>query len=226
MLFDDEFNGSSLSSSWIALNRPGDASNSELECYRPGNAVVGGGVLSITTKVDSACAGYQYTSAMVQWRTFNFLYGTIEVRAKLAGGTTWPAIWMLGANCQQTNITSPDNVPPCNWPSPGSDEIDITEILGSNQSQVNQQIHSSLGNPGCQVGASNVSLNWHTYDLVWRAGSVTWKIDGVTTCTINQAVPSQPMFLMLNTALGGAGGSVNSATLPQVSQFDYVRVTS
>ena len=224
MLFDDEFPGSSLSSSWIALNRPGDASNSELQCYRPGNAVVSGGLLSLTTKVDSACAGYQYTSAMVQWRTFNFLYGTIEVRAKLAGGTTWPAIWMLGANCQQTNITTPDNVPPCNWPSPGSDEIDITEILGSNQSQVNQQIHSSLGNPGCRANTSDVSKNWHTYDLVWRAGSVTWKIDGVTTCTATQAVPSHPMFLMLNTAVGGAGGPVNNSTLPQVSQFAYVRV--
>jgi beta-glucanase (GH16 family) len=30
---------------------------------------------------------------MVQWRNFNFLYGSIEVRARFAGGTgTWPAL--------------------------------------------------------------------------------------------------------------------------------------
>jgi hypothetical protein len=33
------------------------------------------------------------------------------------------------------------------------------------------------------------------------------------------------MFLMINTAMGGAGGTVNNATLPQTLQVDYVKVT-
>jgi beta-glucanase (GH16 family) len=226
-VFDDEFSGTALdTNAWVAMNRPGDASNSEAQCYIPNDAAVTGGSLVITTKVDSSCSNFIYTSAMVQWKTFNFTYGTVEVRAKLAGGQgPWPAIWMLGANCQQTNIISPDNTPPCSWPQPGSDEIDITEILVSNHTAVNQQIHSSLGSPGCNAQTTDVSQNWHTYDLIWAAGSVTWQIDGQTTCTITSAVPSHPMFLLLNTALGGGGGSINASTLPQNSNFDYVRVT-
>ncbi len=222
--FDDEFNGSALSSSWVALDRPGDSSNSELGCYRPSNAAVGLGLLVLTSKVDSSCTGFRYTSAMVQWRSFNFLYGTLEIRAKEAGGQgTWPALWLLGANCQQTNVTDP-NI--CLWPQPGSDEIDITEILGSNHSNVNQGIFSSNGNTSCTANTTDVSQNWHTYGLTWSAGKLVWTIDGATTCTKTGAsVPSNPMFLMMNTAIGGfGGGSVNDATLPQTHAIDYVRV--
>ena len=35
--FDDEFSAAPLGSAWTALNRPGDASNSEAQCYRPAN---------------------------------------------------------------------------------------------------------------------------------------------------------------------------------------------
>jgi beta-glucanase (GH16 family) len=226
-VFDDEFNGTSLdTNAWVAMNRPGDLSNSEKQCYKPSNATVGGGNLVILTRVDSSCTGYSYTSAMIQWKSFNFTYGYVEVRAKLAGGLgPWPAIWMLGANCQQTNVIEPGNIPPCSWPNPGSDEIDMTEIAASNHTQVNQQIHSSAGNPQCLVGASDVSQNWHTYGLTWTAASVIWTIDGATTCTITTAVPTTPMFLLLNTAIGGLGGTIDPVTLPQSSFIDYVRVT-
>jgi beta-glucanase (GH16 family) len=225
-LFDDEFDGSTLSPRWVAINRPGDSSNAEQQCYKPGNVAVGSGLLVLTSRVDSSCAGYRYTSAMVQWRSFNFLYGTLEIRAKEAGGQgTWPALWLLGANCQQTNVTDPGNIPPCNWPQPGSDEIDMTEIMGGNLTSVNQSIHSGGNGPGCSAHTTDVSQHWHTYALIWRSGSLTWKIDGVTTCVITDNVPSHPMFLLINTAIGGVGGgTVNDATLPQTHSIDYVRV--
>jgi beta-glucanase (GH16 family) len=226
-VFDDEFNATSLdTNAWVAVNRPGDTSNAEQQCYKPDNASVTGGNLVILTKVDSSCAGYSYTSAMVQWKSFNFLYGYVEVRAKLAGGTgPWPAIWMLGWNCQQSNVTDP-NI--CPWPQPGSDEVDIAEILGSNHNNVNRQIFSSNGNASCTPAfVSDVSQNWHTYGLTWSAGKVVWTVDGASSCTITGAsVPSNPMFLMINTAIGGfGGGTINAATLPQSSFIDYVRVT-
>jgi beta-glucanase (GH16 family) len=227
LLFDDEFDGSTLSSGWVALNRPGDSSNAELQCYKPGNVAVGSGLLVLTSKVDSSCAGYRHTSAMVQWRSFNFLYGILEIRAKEAGGQgTWPALWLLGANCQQTNVADPANIPPCDWPRPGSDEIDVAEIMGGNLTLVHQGIHSADNNSGCTSHATDVSQNWHTYVLVWQPGSVTWKIDGATTCVITAGVPSHPMFLLMNTAIGGfGGGAVNEATLPQTHAIDYVRVS-
>jgi beta-glucanase (GH16 family) len=137
-----------------------------------------------------------------------------------------PALWLLGADCQQSNISSADNIGTCNWPNPGSDEIDIAEITGGHTSGVNEQIHSSLGNPGCGAQVSDVSQNYHTYSLTWAPDQLTFQIDGATTCQLTKAVPSHPMFLMINTALGGQGGSVDPGTLPQTTSVDYVRVTT
>ena len=226
--FDDEFDGSSLdTNAWIALDRPGDQSNSELQYYTPANVALVNGLLNITSQVDNSHSGYSYTSEMVQWRSFNFTYGTIEFSAKLAGGQgTWPAIWMLGSNCQQTNVISADNTPPCNWPATGSDEINITEMLNSNHTQLFQGIHSNGNNLGCTVNTGfDVTQNLHKYVLIWAPGSLTWQIDGATTCRVTTGVPSTPMFLMVNTALGGAGGAVNNSTLPQTLAVDYLRVT-
>ena len=189
LTFADEFNGAALdTSTWVAMNRHGDFSNAEVQYYLPQNVAVANGTMNITTNVDSSVAGYSYTSGMVQWQSFNVLYGTLEIRAKMAGGSgTWPALWTLGYNCQQTNVASADNSPPCNWPTPGSDEIDVAEILNGDLSKVNEAVHSSFGSDNCLPAVSDVSQNWHTYALVWTSGSATWKIDGVAKCTISFA---------------------------------------
>jgi hypothetical protein len=42
---------------------------------------------------------------------------TVEFRAREAGGMgTWHAEWLLGTNCQQSNVSDP-NVPVCAWPN-------------------------------------------------------------------------------------------------------------
>lgn len=150
----------------------------------------------------------------------------------MAGGRgTWPAVWLLGSNCQQTNVASADNVPPCNRPQPGSDEIDIVEIFGKDSVEngltaVHQSVHSGDNSPTHIAYTTDVSQNWHVYQLVWVPGSLTWKIDGVTTYTVTSGVPSTPMFLIIETALGGfGGGSIDNSTLPQTMLVDYVRVT-
>jgi beta-glucanase (GH16 family) len=132
---------------------------------------------------------------------------------------------LLGSNCQATNVKSADNSGACNWPQPGSDEIDITEILNSNHTSVNQQIHSAGNNSGCTASTTDVSQNFHVYQLVWAAGSLEWKIDGTSTCKITNGIPSNPMFLIISTAMGGAGGAINSSTLPQTSLVDYVKIS-
>jgi beta-glucanase (GH16 family) len=216
------------------MNRHGDYSNNELGCYLPANVTLSGGFLTIESLVQSqvcgdsthAASSWNYTSGMIQWNSLHFTYGTIEYRAKMPGGSgPWPAIWLLGYNCQASNIISADNIAPCNWPVPGSDEIDMTEILGGTTT-VNQQIHTGSHNDGCGATTTDVSQNYHVYDLVWSPGSMVWKIDGKTTCTINQSyVPSTPMFLIINTAIGGAAGTPVNSTFPQSMSVDYVKVT-
>ena len=230
VLFDDEFNASSLNSSLVVLNRDGDQSNSELECYTPSNVSLGSGVLDIRTQ-SGYCPppnNYPYTSGMVQWDTFQYTYGTLEARMKMPGGQgTWPGLWLLGSNCQLSNHTTADNVLGCDWHHTGSQEIDIAEKLCGNNC-MNEELWADTGNTGCRPSTlSDVTTNWHTYTLEWKPGSLIWKIDGVETCSATQGVPASPMFLIINTAVGGAGGgTVDPSTLPQDFQIDYVRVTS
>ncbi len=233
-IFFDDFTGSVLESAWTALNRQGDQGDGEEECYNPSQVSISNGNLVITSIAQTTTCGdrdnspsqFPYLSGMVQWTSFNFTYGTVEFRAKMAGGQgTWPAVWMLGANCQTTSILSAENTG-CNWPQPGSDEIDITEIKGGALTMVWQNVIS--GNSGfqtCEPTATAVSENFHVYQLVWAPGSLIWKIDGTQTCQFANNIPSTPMFLIINTAMGGAGGSVNPSTLPQTMSIDYVKVT-
>lgn len=242
--FCDDFTGSTLSSNWYAMNRFGDVGNGEVQCYVPPQDVVAGGYLTITTALqnvtcDTNSKPSSYSSGMATWSSFHFTYGTIEFRAKMTGGQgTWPAIWLLGAQCEPSNAFWSANQGTCNWPAPGSDEIDITEILQSNHSTVNQQIHTVADangqpkyNDGCQPSTSfDTSADFHIYRLVWVAGSLNWYIDPATnaapTCTVSASyVPDTPMFLIVNTAVGGSGGTVNNSTLPQTMQVDYVKVT-
>ncbi len=231
----DEFDGATLGPEWIALDRHGDYGNGEIQCYLPRNVSVGEGQLRITSRAEErtcgdaqhAPAGWRYTSGMVQFRSLSFTYGTVEFRARLAGGAgTWPAVWLLGADCQASNLEGADNTGRCSWPAPGSDEIDITEIKFGNQTTVWQNVISgSSGFQTCTPTVSDVSAGFHVYQLVWAPGSLRWTVDGQTTCSFTRQVPSTPMFLILNTAVGGAGGPVNDSDLPQSTLVDYVRIT-
>ncbi|PYR81119.1 MAG: hypothetical protein DMF87_06450 [Acidobacteria bacterium] len=235
LTFDDEFNGTTVDTNkWFVMNRHGDYSNSELQCYTPSNVVEAGGLFTITTQVQTATCGdathapstWNYTSGMIIWKTFNFTYGTIEMRAKMAGGQgPWPALWLLGKDCQVSFQTGSDNFGGCNWPNAGSDEIDITEILGA-LTNVNQAIHNNQGSYRCTATTSDVSRNWHVYDLVWSPGRLVWHIDGATTCTITTAVSTTPKFLIINTAVAAGGSHVDDSTLPQTMSIDYVRVST
>jgi beta-glucanase (GH16 family) len=236
LVFDDEFQGTSLDTrKWIALNRPGDSSNSEQQCYLPSNAQVANGALTLTDRADTSCAGYQYTSAMVQTNSFTFTYGTFEVRARMPSGAgQWPALWLLGANCQATNPTTADNTGACQWPTPGSNEIDLFEGKNTQTTTGFFNLHTGTSpNLDDQAfGCNDVSLSidtsagYHTYDLIWQPGSLTWQIDGQTYCSTTANVPSTAMFILLNVAVGGTftGLQVDTSVMPQTLSVAYVRV--
>jgi hypothetical protein len=240
VVFFDDFNGTSLDTTqWVAMNRHGDYSNGELQCYLPGNVSVAGGMMveeflaQTTTCGDSthAASQWSYTSGMVQWKTFNFTYGTVEVRAKVPNTTLWPAIWMLGANCQASNVSSADNVGACNWPVSGSDEIDIAEFAPndasarensySNSSQSGSSTNSFSCGSGPQVGGDG---NFHVYTFTWTASRMSWAVDGQTNCTTTTSayIPTKPMFIIINIA---ANSSASPGGLPQSLSVDYVKVT-
>lgn len=236
MLFDDEFNGTSLDlTKWTILNRPGDASNNEEECYRPTNVSVTGGALLLTDRADTSCSGYAVTSAMVQTTRFHFLYGTLDIRARMPSGQgQWPALWLLGENCQETNISTADNVGSCAWPVAGSDEIDLFEGQNANTTtgRFNILTGDAPNNANWAQGCNgvpltlDVSTGYHVYSLIWAPGSVTWQVDRHTYCSFTTHVPSTAMFIIMNIAVGGGivGESIDFSRLPQTMSVDYVRV--
>ena len=80
--------------------------NNELQYYTnsTNNASVANGILSVTARKEFR-DGKNYTSArLVTKNKGDFLYGRIEVRAKLPSGRgTWPAIWMLPTDWEYGN---------------------------------------------------------------------------------------------------------------------------
>lgn len=236
---------------WIALNRAGDQSNGEPECYTPGNVTIQNGFLTEIIRSQTGTCHYypaqsgsasvtgSYKSAFVQWNSFNFTYGDVLVRAKgpsNAGITTgyWPAIWMLGAQCEFTSKLSADNftfggtggIPSgaCNWHSSGSEEIDIfEEVISFGTTQSHCGVFYNGGSAETSYTFTDSSVNFHIYELRWTVGQLQWVLDGTvqSACTFSDpAVPSTPMFLQMNIA----AFSSTTVTAPSSMQVDWVKV--
>jgi beta-glucanase (GH16 family) len=229
--FVDDFDGASLDDDrWVAVERDSDVSNDEQGCYLADNVTVADGLLHIGTQSDpegcrSIDVDQDYSSGMVQWRSFAFTYGRLEVRAKVSGGRgPWPAIWLLGTDCQANNPIDANDFA-CNWPQPGSDEIDVAEFLDGDFSQVNHQIHSEDSHPGCRSEVPDPVDDWHVYALEWSPDELSFEVDGDVTCVLDEAVPSTAKFLLINTAVGGVGGGdIEPSSMPADLWIDYVRV--
>ena len=115
LVWADEFNedGAPCENNWFHEIIPPDNGgwyNNEQQFYTDSrsNSIVEDGVLKITA-IKEQFEGKKYTSArMTTQRLFEFLYGKIEIRAKLPQGQgTWPALWFLGANIDSVGWGSP-----------------------------------------------------------------------------------------------------------------------
>jgi len=204
--------------------------NQELQYYtnRLENARVENGRLIIEARKENY-GGAQYTSARLKTRyKGDWLYGRIEVRAKLPGGTgTWPAIWMLPT----------DNVYG-GWPNSG--EIDIMECVGYDPWRVYFTIHTAAYNHmlGTQKGSStslnDPQNNFYTYTLEWYPDRLDFYVDNVKYFTFYKEKDDytvwpfdQRFYLILNIAVGGTWGGaqgVDPNVFPQRMEVEYVRV--
>jgi beta-glucanase (GH16 family) len=237
LVWSDEFNGTAVDqTNWTFDIGSGGWGNNESEYYRAENALVAGGMLTITAKREPF-GDAQYTSARLQTsRKRAFTYGKFTMRAKLPySQAMWPAFWMLGANSNSFNLYG-GNV---TWP--GCGEADIMEMIGgladgSGDFTTHGTLHylNSVGrNPAPSYSfraPSRLADDFHVYELIWTPHSFTWKFDGLAIGTklidADMEEFSKPMFLLLNLAVGGAwGGWVDGSTVfPQNYVIDYVRV--
>jgi hypothetical protein len=225
LIWSDEFNidGPPSSSNWgYDIGTNNGWGNGELQYYtnRSENVIVENGVLKITAKKESF-QGSQYTSSrLLSKGKFEFTYGKVQIRAKLPkGGGTWPAIWMLGANFETVS-----------WPACG--EIDIMEHVGNDQNKIHSTLHypnnfGGNGN-GNSIVATNVSSEFHLYEVVWNEFSISFTVDGnqIHNFSNNTSVPfNHDFFIILNIAMGGSfGGAINASFNQSTMEIDYIKV--
>ena len=243
LVWSDEFdtNGAIDAAKWhhqTQLPQGGSWYNGEQQHYtnRIENSSVNNGFLDITAIKESFTdqgQTKQYTSARLNSK-FAFTYGRVDVRAKLPfGDGTWPAIWTLGKNINEDGGFWDSQYGTAGWPACG--EIDIMEHGLHPTNQVSVAIHtpSSYGstvNTSIQPLA-DVANDFHVYSMNWSPDQITFLIDGVGFYTYNPAVKNDDtwpfyleQYLLLNIAMGGNGGAIDSNFSQSSMVIDYVRV--
>lgn len=235
LVWSDEFNYSGLpdSKKW-SYDTGGNASgwgNNEAQHYtadRLKNAEVKNGFLNITA-VKEDFEGKKYTSArLITKGKGDWLYGKIEVRAKLPDGRgMWPAIWMLPTDWIYGG-----------WPASG--EIDIMEnvgydpyvIVGSAHTESYNHVKGTHKNGTIKI--ADCYTEFHNYIVEWEAKEYRVYVDDKLYFTFKnentgyKAWPFDKRFhLLLNVAVGGNWGGakgIDDSIFPRTMTVDYVRV--
>ena len=230
LVWSDEFDAPGAPDSAKWGYEEGYVRNGELQYYtreRLENARVEGGHLIIEARRDDF-EGHEITSASLTTAgKRHFLYGRIEVRAKVPGGLgTWPAIWMLGTNIGEVG-----------WPTCG--EIDIMEYVGYDANRIYGTVHTEAYNHpmGTQRGSSiEVTApydDFHVYAVEWYADRIDFFVDDDNYFSFaNEGTKATWPFdaehyLLVNFAFGGGWGGamgVDRDLLPLSYLIDYVRV--
>ncbi len=236
LLFSDDFDGAALDATkwttcyWWGQDGCTLASNGELEWYQPDDVLIGNGVASLRARKRTVKAAdgqtYRYTSGLITTgRTgedksvpprFSFQYGYAEIRAKAPKGQgLWPAFWLAAADQN---------------PLP---EIDVVEIIGRKFPAMEMVLHYPAADGSWRSASRSWvgpdwSADWHTFGLDWRPDALTWYVDGVERFRYKTTanIPTEPMVLIANLAVGGTWPGAPDATTPFPSFYhiDYVKV--
>lgn len=231
--------------------------NEELQWYQSQNAYVKDGCLVIEGRRERFPNPY-YVAGSRDWRTnrefadytssclttrlsHQFLYGRVEVRAKIPTATgAWPAIWLLGNK----------------WDWPQNGEIDMMEYY------IKDGRPSILAN-ACWSSDKRWTAVWDSAvipfthftdkDPVWSDKFHIWRMDwtqqyirlflddellneidlsqtfnqgyaGNTENPFTNTVPGFGHYLLLNLAIGSNGGNPDITQFPLRYYIDYVRV--
>jgi beta-glucanase (GH16 family) len=238
----DKFDGSGVNwDNWTAQIQANY--NNEVQCYTDDetsdqhNYEISNGTLKITArKQDISCPGLggenkSWTSGRLNSKDkAEFLYGRIEARIRFLNleKGTWPAFWMLENRIAEDPFKGDNDT--ANWPNPGAGEIDIWEWF-SNDGDSYITNFFNAGSCGSEVrvnypgGAPDV-LSFHTYAIEWTANNITFLFNDVVVAEqdlTNCAQYEEPMFILLNVAMGGnLGGAIDTQLSSATMEVDYV----
>jgi beta-glucanase (GH16 family) len=233
LVWSDEFSYTGLpdSTKWSYDTGGNGWGNNELEYYTTAdtaNAAVHNGYLYLTARRQKK-DNCSYTSArLVTKGKGDWLYGRIEVRAKLpAGRGLWPAIWMLPTDWKYGG-----------WPASG--EIDIMENVGFMPDSVFGSIHTKSFNHVIHTQKTkglfikDPYTAFHVYAIEWDARRIRFLVDGNVYTSFQNTGRGfaewpfdQRFHLLLNIAVGGGWGGqkgIDDSIFPRSMVVDYVRM--
>jgi len=234
LLWADEFDEDSINpENWNFVLWDAGRVNNEWQKYvkNSSNYKIEDGKLYITaTKTgENNKGGYTSTRLNSEGKQ-EFMYGRIEFRAKMPdshGRGTWPALWMLGSNHDETG-----------WPKCG--EIDVMEYVGYQPDTTHNNIHTQyqygVTDSHATIPLPNAEEEFHNYGIIWTKDTISFYLntpDNVTNIyapevkTADNWPFDQPFYLIMNFAVGGTWGGqngVDETIFPQSMIVDHVRV--
>lgn len=237
LVWADEFEKSGAPDPAKWVYEKGMLRNGEAQLYtenRPENVRVEDGVLVIEARKETLPVpgkkgkSAAYSSGSIHTRgKADWLYGRIEVRAKLPSGRgMWPAIWMMPSDGS------------AGWPACG--EIDIMEYVGYEPETLHATVHTSAYNhvkktqKGSKLKTSKPEEAFHVYAIEWDAQSIRFYYDDTLYFTFNNEGKGpatwpfdKAFYLKLNSAVGGGWGGqkgIDDSIFPRKFLIDYVRV--
>jgi len=215
LVWQDEFESNYLDTDNWNIENWAAEKNNELQYYSPNNVKVEDGLLKLISK-NEKFKGKDYTSGAVYTKgKISFLYGKVEMRAKLpAGQGIFPAFWMM-----------PDEED--TW----LPEIDIMEMLGHAPNEIWMVSHwldkkGTLKSDFNTYNGPDFSESFHTFSIEWTPDSITWFIDDIERFQSSRFIPSEKMYLYINTAIGGNWPKApdHSTIFPITYEVEYIRV--
>lgn len=237
VLLDESFDSGRLDRSvfntchWWADGGCTIASNDELEWYVPEQVTVADGELRLTA-AEEAVRGtdgrpYDFRSGMVTTgppprdeeapAKLAFTYGSVEARVKTpAGQGLWPAFWLLPADRESRP------------------EIDVLEVLGDDPGELVMHLHprdrgAESPSRSYRVPGPNFAEAWHTIRLDWTPKKLEFFVDDVRVWRVTgKQVPDEPMYVVLNLAVGGVypGPPDENTKFPATFAIDYLKITA
>ena len=93
-------------------------------------------------------------------------------------------------------------------------------------SHVHQRVDGERESARIDHVAPDIAGAWHEVGVDWPADRVEFFFDGRSIGVVDDSdlVPSTPMYLIANLALGGPAGDVDVDALPQTFAIDWIRV--
>lgn len=159
-----------------------------------------------------------------------FLYGRIESRIRFhtIEGGPWPAFWMLENRIAEQPIKGDNDF--INWPNPGAGEIDVWEWFSNRPDSYITNFHNRSSCGGEVLynypGGSLDVQQWQKYAMEWSENNISFFINDIRVTShdvSNCPQYKEPMFVLLNVAMGGnLGGAIDAGLDLATMEVDYV----